>query len=111
MWVTANSADWLEAFLAVFGYGILFNRTIRQNRNNRPVVLGVWTVVMFGGFLALATLRGHPLLRSVVTIATMLLGIMVLFFVGQDVVRWRRGKERSEANVRAEKLKLGAVLK
>src|SRR5437868_1605756 len=97
MSVVTNSADWPKAVLAVFGYGLMFWRTIRHNRDNRPVVLGVWTVIMFGGFMVLAALSGRPLLQTVFAIARILLGILLLFFVAQDVVRWLRGKERSKS--------------
>src|SRR5436190_24144005 len=100
MWVTSNSADWLQALLAIFGYGLLFYRTIQENRNNRPVILGVWTVVMFCSFLAAVALDRHPLLRRVVTIATILLGIGVLLLVGQDTVRWLRGIGPGNVNVK-----------
>jgi len=111
MWVTSNSADWLQALLAVVGYGLLFYRTIQQNRNNRPIVLGVWTVVMFGGFLAVTTLDRHPLLRGVITVATILLGFAILLFVGQDVVRWLRREEGSETSGQAETPKPDVLLK
>ena len=111
MQATSNSADWLQALLAILGYGLLFYRTIRQNRNNRPVVLGVWTIVMFGGFLAVITLERHPLLRGVVAIGTVLLGVGVLLLVGQDIVRWLRRDAQSDANASTERPNPDAVLK
>ena len=83
-----NLPDWLKAVLSLVGYSAFFGQTIRRNRSNRPLVLGVCTVIMFVGFLIVATLSGQARLQAVVTIATIGLGIVVLVFVGQDVVRW-----------------------
>jgi len=88
MGAVANLPDWLRAVLALAAYNVLFAQTIRRNHANRPIVLGVCTVIMFVGFLITATLRGQPLFRAVVTFATIGLGFLVLFFVGQDVFRW-----------------------
>jgi hypothetical protein len=95
MEAVSNLPDWLRAVLAVAGYGVLFAQTVRRNRANRPIVLGVCTVVMFVGFLITATLHGQPLFRAVVTLATIGLGFLVLFFVGQDVFRWARRQASS----------------
>src|SRR5438270_8870603 len=108
MWAATNTTDWVKALPAILGYGLVLYRTIRRNRNNRPVVLGVWTAVMFGGFLAVATLDRHVVLQAVLTVATILLGIAALFFAGRDVVRWLRGAERSETNKEAETPESGA---
>lgn len=88
MAAVSNLPDWLRAVLAFAGYSVLFAQAIRRNRANRPIVLGICTVIMFVGFLITATLRGQPLFRAVVTFATIGLGFLVLFFVGQDVFRW-----------------------
>jgi hypothetical protein len=88
MRAVSNLPDWLRAVLALAGYSVLFAQTIRRNRANRAIVLGVCTVIMFVGFLITATLRGQPLFRAVVTFATIGLGFLVLFVVGQDVFRW-----------------------
>ena len=90
MRAVANLPDWLRTVLALAGYSVLFAQTIRRNRANRPIVLGVCTVIMFLGFLITATLHGQPLFRAVVTFATMGLGFLVLFFVAQDVFRWAK---------------------
>ena len=86
----SNLPDWLRTVLALAGYSVLFAQTIRRNRADRPIVLAVCAVIMFLGFLIAATLHGQPLFRAVVTIATIGLGFLVLFFVGQDVFRWAR---------------------
>ena len=81
--------DWLKAVLTLVGHGVFFDQTIRRNCSNRPLVLGVCTVVMFVVFLIVVSLSGQGRLQAVVTVATIGLGIAVLvFFVGQDVVRW-----------------------
>jgi acyl dehydratase len=95
MRAVSNFPDWLRAVLALAGYSVLFAQTIRRNRANRPIVLGVCTVIMFMGFLITATLRGQPLFRVVVTLVTIGLGFLVLFFVGQDVFRWARRQASS----------------
>jgi hypothetical protein len=95
MRAVSNLPDWLRAVLALAGYSVLFAQTIRRNRANRPIVFGVCTVIMFGGFLTTATLRGQPLFRAVVTFATIGLGFLVLFFVGQEVFRWARRQASS----------------
>src|SRR5437660_8759987 len=103
MWPVPNLPDWFRAVLALVGYSVLFGQIIRRNRMNRPLVLGVCTVVMFAGFLIVVTLRGQPWLHAVVTIATIGLGIVVLFFVGQDVVRWTSHQEPSEGGANAKR--------
>ena len=95
MRAVSNLPDWLRAVLALAGYSVLFAQTIRRNRANRPIVLGVCTVIMFVGPLITATLRGQPLFRAVVTFATIGLGFLVLFFVGQDVFHWARRQASS----------------
>jgi hypothetical protein len=95
MTAVSNLPDWLRAVLALAGYSVLFAQTIRRNRANRPIVLGVCTVMMFVGFLITASLRGQPLFRAVVTFATIGLGFLVLFFVGQAVFRWARRQASS----------------
>src|SRR5438270_5784956 len=102
MWPVPNLPDWFRAVLALVGYSVLFGQIIRRNRMNRPVVLGVCTVIMFAGFLMVVTLRGQPWLHAVVMTATIGLGICVLFFVGQDVARWaiRQGSSEGDASVK-----------
>jgi predicted MFS family arabinose efflux permease len=87
----SSSMDWVQALLAVLFYGSLFHRTIRQNRKNRPVVLGVLTIVMVLG-LGVAASLGNQLLQRVVGTASVLLALAILFSVFQDVVRWFRSK-------------------
>src|SRR5260370_41128029 len=82
MRAVSNLPDWLRAVLALAGYSVLFAQTIRRNRANRPIVLGVCTVLMFVGFLIAATLRGQTLFREVVMFATIGLAFLVLFVVG-----------------------------
>lgn len=96
MRAVSNLPDWLGAVLALADYSVLFAQTIRRNHANRPIVLGgVCTVIMFVVFLITATSRGQPLFRAVVTFATIGLGFLVLFFVGQEVFRWARRQASS----------------
>jgi thiamine transporter ThiT len=82
-------------------YGSLFAVTIRQNRKNRPVVLGVFTVSVFAGFLFFASLdRQHTpgWVLSLVALITVMAALCVLTFVVLDVVRWAKGKHNTADN-------------
>jgi hypothetical protein len=86
--------------LGLFAYGSLFVVTIRQNRKNRAVVLGVLTVGMFVGFLFYASLEGKhssPWLVLIVEALIILLGLGVLTFIAMDVWRWVSGKREPVA--------------
>ncbi|HJX95630.1 MAG TPA: hypothetical protein VJ324_08440 [Candidatus Acidoferrum sp.] len=85
----------VRLILGLIAYGSLFIVTIRQNRKNRGVVLGVLTVGMFAGFLYYVSLteKHSPLwLLSTVELLIILLGLGVLAYVGLDVWRWASGK-------------------
>jgi hypothetical protein len=88
-----HTSGWLWMVLGITGYGVLFARTIRENRRNRGVVLGVITVAMFGGFLFLVQLtKSHAaawLVNSALAV-TILTGACVLLLIGLDVARWLR---------------------
>jgi hypothetical protein len=96
-----SSIDWAQALLAVLFYGSLFYRTIRQNRKNRPVVLGVLFIVMVMGLGVAAGLSNH-LLQLVIGTASVLLALAILFFVFQDVVRWFRSRSPSNSSPNSE---------
>jgi len=90
-----------STILKVIGYAAFFALTIWQHRNNRAIVLGVVTVMVFLGFLSYAMLASNPgtptwmtsTLFSVVVVA----GVGVVGFVVGDAIRWFR--ERSKATV------------
>jgi hypothetical protein len=99
-------SDWLWILFGVAGYGVLFARTIRENRKNRGVVLGVITVCTFLGFLLLVYLterHAASWLVSFVRMVTILIGVSVLFLIGLDVVRWMHRNGRSELNEKDDK--------
>lgn len=82
------------------GYLYLFARTIRQNRQNRPVVLGTLTVALFLIFFLLyIDLSGahapHLLMVSILSLLV-LVGVSVLLVVGWDVVKWASGKNETK---------------
>jgi 4-amino-4-deoxy-L-arabinose transferase-like glycosyltransferase len=88
----AESARLIAGLMA---YGSLFIVTIRQNRKNRAVVLGVLTVGMFVGFLFYASLdakHSPPWLLLIVEALIILMGLAVLAYVALDVWRWALGK-------------------
>jgi len=85
--------------LGLIAYGSLFVVTIRQNRKNRPLVLGVLTVGMFAVFLFYTSLEGKhspAWLLLILEVLTILLGLGVLAYVGLDVWRWA-SRERERA--------------
>jgi len=80
---------------SLVAYGSLFTLTIRLNRKNRGVVLGVFTVGMFAGFLYyvhLAQNHTRPWLLTTVEVVLILLGLSILAFVALDAFRWATGK-------------------
>lgn len=86
--------------LSLIAYGSLFAVTIRQNRKNRAVVLGVVTVGMFGGFLYyvhLAQKQTPPRLLATMEALLILTGVGVVVFVALDVFRWVSGKREPAA--------------
>jgi 4-amino-4-deoxy-L-arabinose transferase-like glycosyltransferase len=91
-----------EAMRLILGLiGSLFVVTIRQNRKNRAVVLGVFTVGMFAGFLFYASLEGEhssPWLLLIVEALIILLGLGVLTYMASDVWRLASGKRESVAS-------------
>jgi hypothetical protein len=94
-------AEPAKLILGLIAYGSLFVVTIRQNRKNRAVVLGVLTVGMFAGFLFYASLEGKhssPWLLSTVEALIILMGLGVLAFVVWDVWRWVSGKREPVAS-------------
>jgi len=79
---------------------MLFAVTIRQNRKNRAVVLGVVTVGMFAGFLFYVHLvekRSPTWLLTTVEAFIILMGLSLLAFVALDVFRWAVGKREPAA--------------
>jgi 4-amino-4-deoxy-L-arabinose transferase-like glycosyltransferase len=94
-------AEPAKLILGLIAYCSLFLVTIRQNRKNRAVVLGVLTVGMFAGFLFFASLEGKhsPLwLLLIVEALIILLGLGVLTYIASDVWRWASGKSKPIAN-------------
>ena len=90
-----------KLILGLIAYASLFVVTIRQNRKNRAVVLGVLTVGMFVGFLFYASLEGKhspPWLLLIVEALIILLGLGVLTHVALDVWRWASGKREPIAS-------------
>jgi FtsH-binding integral membrane protein len=99
-------SDWLWILCGITGYGVLFARTIRENRKNRGVVLGVITVCMFLGFLFLVYLterHAASWLVDFVLTVTILTGVSVLSLVGLDVVRWMHRNGKSGLNEKDDK--------
>jgi protein-S-isoprenylcysteine O-methyltransferase Ste14 len=79
------------AVISLVAYGWLFFSTIRQNRKNRGIVLGVVTVAMFGGFLFYAYLaekHSPPWLLRTVEAVIISTGLSVIALVTRDVFRW-----------------------
>jgi hypothetical protein len=94
-------AEPAKLILGVIVYGSLFVSTIRHNRKNRALVLGVLTVGMFVGFLFYASLdtKQSPVwFRLTVESLIILLGLGVLVYVGSDVWRWASGKKETAAS-------------
>lgn len=94
-------ADPAKLILGLIAYGSLFVATIRQNRKNRAVVLGVLTVGMFAGFLFyvnLAEKHSPPWLLLIVEALIILLGLGVLTYIALDVWRWASGKREPVAS-------------
>ena len=94
-------AEPAKLILGLIAYGSLFVVTIRQNRKNRPVVLGVLTVGMFVGLLFYANLEGKhspPWLLLIVEALIILLGLGVLTYIALDVWRWASGKREPVAS-------------
>ena len=97
MRAVSNLPDWLRAVLALAGYSVLFAQTLHRNRANRPIVLGVCTVMMFVVFLITATLRGQPLFHAVVTFATLGLGFLYCCLLARMFSAGRGVKHHLEA--------------
>jgi hypothetical protein len=96
----SHIAETARVILSLIAYCSLFTLTIRQNRKNRGVVLGVVTVGMFAGFLYYAYLvekHTRPWLLTTVAAAVILMGLSVLAFVALDVFRWATGKPEPAA--------------
>jgi hypothetical protein len=85
--------------LTLVAYASLFALTIRQNRKNRPLVLGVLTVATFMGFLFYAYLAGKHspqwMLAAVETVM-ILMGLSVLALVALDVFRWASARQGND---------------
>jgi hypothetical protein len=93
-------AEPAKLILGLIAYGSLFVVTIRQNRKNRAIVLGVLTAGMFAGFLFYASLEGKhspSWLLSTVETLIVLLGLGILAYVTLDVWRWASGKREPVA--------------
>ena len=89
--------------LTLVAYASIFVRTIRQNRKNRPLVLGVLTVATFMGFLFYAYLTGKhspQWVLSTVETLIILMGLSVLAFVSLDVFRWASGRRARQTHPR-----------
>jgi hypothetical protein len=83
--------------VSLMGYVFLFLCTIRQNRRNRPVVLGVITVAVFEFFLFYAYLsEKHAPFLVVASILSLivLMGFYVLTLVALDVMKWTSEKRK-----------------
>jgi high-affinity Fe2+/Pb2+ permease len=79
------------------GYVFLFLCTIRQNRGNRPVVLGVITVALFGFFLFYVDLsEKHASFLVIASILSLivLMGFYVLTLVALDTMKWTSEKRQ-----------------
>jgi hypothetical protein len=90
-----QSSEPAAVALTLVVYAALFILTIRQNRENRPLVLGVLTVATFMGFLFYAYLaEKHPAQWILAAVETLifLMGLSVLGLVSLDVVRWASGR-------------------
>jgi 4-amino-4-deoxy-L-arabinose transferase-like glycosyltransferase len=97
---SSQIAETARVIFSLIAYCSLFAFTIRQNRNNRGVVLGVVTVGMFAGFLYYAYLaekHTRPWLLTTVEAVIILMGLSVLAFVALDVFRWATGKREPAA--------------
>ncbi len=99
---SVRTYDWLQAGLALLGYGILFAQTIRQSGKNRPVILGVCAVVMFSGFLIAAGLSERRYPQIVIWFGTILLGIAILCSVAPDGIRWLHGEELPHSETKSD---------
>jgi hypothetical protein len=88
--------------LAVVAYASLFVSTIRLNRKNHPLVLGVVTVATFMGFLFYAHLAGkHAPQWALGSVETLIIltGLSVLALVALDVFRWVSTKRANESRM------------
>jgi hypothetical protein len=77
--------------ISLVAYGWLFFSTIRRNRENRGIVLGVVTVAMFGGFLFYAYLadkHSPPWLLTTVEAVIISTGLSVIALVTREVFLW-----------------------
>jgi hypothetical protein len=93
-------ADAAEVIVGLIAYGLLFTATIRQNRKNRAVVLGVVTAEVFAGFLFYAYLvekHAPTWLLATVEALIILTGLSILALVVRDVFRWATGKREPAA--------------
>jgi cytochrome c biogenesis protein CcdA len=93
-------AEIARVIFSLIAYGSLFTLTIRLNRKNRGVVLGVVTVGMFAGFLYyvhLAENHTRPWLLVTVGGVLILMGLGILAFVALDVFRWATGMREPAA--------------
>jgi len=97
---SSQIAEAARVILGLIAYGSWFALTIRQNRKNRAVILGVVTTGMFAGFLFyvhLAEKHTRSWLLTTVEALIILMGLSVLTFVALDVFRWASGKREPTA--------------
>jgi 4-amino-4-deoxy-L-arabinose transferase-like glycosyltransferase len=90
-----------DIILGLIAYGSLFALTIRQNRKNRPVVLGVVTVSMFFGFLLFASLDQKHVpswLLALVALLIILTGLFILGIVAIDILKWAAEQRKPDAH-------------
>jgi len=95
-------AELAGLILGLIAYGSFFAVTIRQNRKNRAVVLGVLTVGMFVGFLLYASLHtkhSPSWLLLAIEALIILMGLAILAYVTLDIWRWASGKREPVASV------------
>jgi len=87
------------AILKSVGYFSLFALTIWRHRDNRAVVLGVATVILFCGFLfyvAIVDNQRMPIWAAP-TVSNFIVaaGCVVIGIVVADIVRWFKSRNRS----------------
>jgi protein-S-isoprenylcysteine O-methyltransferase Ste14 len=84
-----HTSEIARLIFSLVAYGSLFAVSIRQNRRNRAVVLGIVTVGICVAFLLLATSKYvPPWLVGTTAALTVLAGLGILVFIAIDVMRW-----------------------
>jgi hypothetical protein len=90
----AQGSGMLGIVPGIVGYVSLFAYTIWRYRKNRAIVLGVVTVCLFFLFILSDELSNRQKYADWVNLSVIVLivltGLVVLVFVGVDVVQWLR---------------------